>query len=568
LRDQLTIGCTTSHRDQPQGLQRAREARGQIGRVAGRLVAGEVRHRLALDARDLVELARAEDDVLEQRRVDRLGDVAQRPVLERLDGGLEQRVGGHDDHRDIDVARAHRAQELDPGHPRHRDVAQDDVERRRLEDGRGLASVGGGRDVVPRLGEDALEGPEQGGFVVRDQHSSHARILCTDRWCRRSDAGSHHILRVKSMARILVVDDSAVNRKLLAACLAETGHELIEAESGERALELAHAQHPDLVLLDVMMPGIDGFETTRRLKAAAGDGFLPIVLITALNDHASRLTGIATGADDFLTKPFDRQELLARVKNLLALRAKDLALVERSLALVELNRFKDEMSALIVHDLKNPMAVILSTCDFLSRELGPGAADAIHREALEDARTAGRRVMRLLANLLDVSRIEASHLDLRRAPTDVGALLDDIAHQRRLLAQAKRIGLDVAAHGLVNVDADGDLLSRAVENMVDNSLRHTPRDGRVELAAEGSHELVRISVANTGKPIPVEARSLIFEKFGQASPLVGRTNLGMGLYFCRLATELHGGRIWVEETPAFATVFVMELPRISAAAGA
>src|SRR5689334_4903365 len=129
------------------------------------------------------------------------------------------------------------------------------------------------------------------------------------------------------MAKILVVDDEAVNRELIAAYLEGSGHELIEASSGDEALAIASAKLPDLVLLDVIMPGMNGFEVARRLNELAAEQYLPIVLLTALSDHTSRVVGLRTGADEYLCKPVDQFELSARIRTLLALRDKELALL-------------------------------------------------------------------------------------------------------------------------------------------------------------------------------------------------------------------------------------------------
>ena len=151
------------------------------------------------------------------------------------------------------------------------------------------------------------------------------------------------------MSCILIVDNDPLNRELLHAHLDGDGNTLLEAESGESALALAATHPPDIVLLDVMMPGIGGFRTARILKERAGARFLPIILLTSLNDTLSRVEGLNHGADDFLTKPFDGVELKLRIRNLLALR-------EKETAVFELARFREEMSQLLVHDLKGPLS--------------------------------------------------------------------------------------------------------------------------------------------------------------------------------------------------------------------
>ncbi len=360
------------------------------------------------------------------------------------------------------------------------------------------------------------------------------------------------------MARILIVDDEPLNRELLHAFFEDEGHELVEAQTGEEALTRAAELPPDLVLLDVMMPGMDGFETCTALKAQARDEFLPIVLVTALGDHASRVKGLRTGADDFLTKPVDRQELRARTSNLLMLREKELALVQRSTRFAELNRFKDEMSEMIVHDLKNPLAAVLANLDYVIDQ--PNELEEPALDALRDARTASRRALRLIHNLVDVARMEAGRIELRRTPTPFGHLLTPVIRQRTAAARNRGITLVDAVNTEVRLDADADLVTRVVENLYDNSLRYTPPGGRILAWGESDGKGAQLHIGNTGPPIPAEARELVFEKFGHRSSKTGRMNLGLGLYFCRLAAEAHGGRIWVEETKDLPTVFNLSLP--------
>ena len=361
------------------------------------------------------------------------------------------------------------------------------------------------------------------------------------------------------MARILIVDDEPQNRELLVALLDGEGHELAEAGTGESALAKAAAEPPDLVLCDVVMPGQNGFEITRLLKQQAGERWLPVVLVTALSDPSSRLLGLRVGADEFLTKPVDRSELKVRVGNLLKLCATNDALQKRNRELEELHRLKDEMAAMLVHDLKNPMAVVLSSLDYVI-ELAEGREPEVDAAA-RDGLAAGRRVMRLLANLLDVTRMEAGRFEPRRAELDLAALLTPLVEQRALMARAHKVELRGAIRPGVTANVDGDLVVRVVENLLDNALRHTPREGRVEVALEADDGRLDLRVANSGSPIPPELRAKLFEKFERAEASAHGMNLGLGLYFCRLAAEAHGGGVWIEEGAALPTVFRVSLPR-------
>jgi K+-sensing histidine kinase KdpD len=359
------------------------------------------------------------------------------------------------------------------------------------------------------------------------------------------------------VAKILVVDDDPINRELLRAYLDSSGHDILEAESGEQAVALARDIAPDLVLLDVMMPGMSGFAATRLLKNLAPDEFLPVVLVTALSDHASRLEGLRTGADELLTKPIDRHELMLRVANLLKLRDREAALTRRNLELVELHRFREELSAMIVHDLRNPLTAVIANLGFAidDTQIQPDTL-----EALRDSKSAADRAVRLLANLLDVARLEERQLQLRRSLVPVADLVGPLVHQRQHLAGSRSISIDSAIDEAARVYVDTDLIGRVIENVFDNALRYTPQGGRIAVCGTMIPDAVRVTIGNSGAAIPVESRTHIFEKYAQLGHAVGRMNLGLGLYFCRLAAEAHGGRMWVDETADLPTVFALELP--------
>jgi len=358
------------------------------------------------------------------------------------------------------------------------------------------------------------------------------------------------------MARVLVVDDNALNRELLRAYLEPTGHEVVEADSGEAALAEAAASPPDVVLLDVMMPGLNGFQTATLLKERA-EGFLPVIIVSALNDASSKLLALRVGADDFLTKPVDRFEIAARVGNLLKLRSKEHELKQSNARMAELQRFRDEMAELIVHDLKNPMSVVMSNLDYVLEDPRSAAMTDL-RDAIDDARRGGQRALRLLANLLDLARLEASRLELKQTSLTLRNLVQPVLDQRTRMFQLRKLRLDAQlSEDLVLVDVD--LFTRAVENILDNALRYAPGEGLIGVSVRRNESTLELRVGNSGPPVPVSERERIFEKFGQAEG-AQRTNLGLGLYFCRLVLEAHGGRLSLDEAPGLPTVFSFALP--------
>jgi two-component system sensor histidine kinase/response regulator len=358
------------------------------------------------------------------------------------------------------------------------------------------------------------------------------------------------------MRKILVVDDEPLNRKLLRETLADDQTIVLEAASGEEALEISARSCPDLVITDVVMPGIDGFETARRLKEAAGDIFLPVILVTGLGDRDSRLRGFEVGADEFVTKPIDRTELCMRVRTLFGLRQKELQLRDRNLNLLELVHFRDEMGSLLVHDLKSPASVLRLCLEALQKQGSVLPASAL--EALNDARGANERIIRIVENMLDLVHLESQRLVLHRSPTRLADLLRAAAAGRGAIARSRTVSVELEGDRNLQVSADVDLITRVIENVLDNSLRHVPRGGRILMKCEARGDLATIAIGNDGPPVPTELREAIFEKFTRGEGGT-RSNLGFGLYFCRLAVEAHGGRIWVADQPMPA-VFGLDLP--------
>jgi signal transduction histidine kinase len=359
------------------------------------------------------------------------------------------------------------------------------------------------------------------------------------------------------MGRILVVDDEPLNRHLLRACFGGSGHEIVEASDGFEALVAAEEVTPDLVLLDVMMPGMDGYTCVKQLRALFAGELVPIVLVTALHDREARMTGLAAGADEFLTKPIDREELLVRSGNLLALRARELALQQRNVELAEMQRFQDDTMAMLVHDLKSPLSVIQASVDYLLG-LGVGGDDA--REALDDCRQAGSRIARLVGNILEVAHAESGHLTLRTAPASLAPVIEGILGPRR--AGLERRGVTVEVDARVSADIDRDLMARVIENLIDNGSRHTPQGGRLRVWTRSVPDAVEVRIGNSGPAIPESSRGLVFEKYTQVwdARSGGGGSFGLGPHYCRPAVEAHGGSIWIEELPDLPPVFAIRVP--------
>jgi signal transduction histidine kinase len=349
---------------------------------------------------------------------------------------------------------------------------------------------------------------------------------------------------------ILVVDDLDQNRRLATSILSRAGYEVVSFESGEAALAEAPQHDPDLVVLDVMMPGMDGFETCRRLRALPICTETPIMFHTALDDLDAYRRALAAGADDFLVKPIRHGELLIRVRSLIRLRRLSRELEAQAKVskrqrdeLATLQRQKDELMALVVHDLKSPLAVMTMDAQFA---LQRAKLDPDLRDCLESIESSTETMSRMVLNLLDISRAEDHALVLRRTPTSIDELVAVVARSLRRRAAEKRHRLEVKSDPAI-ADVDVDLLRRVLENLVDNACKYTPAGGAIVIEVAAREGRVHLCVSDEGPGIPEHARERIFDKYAQ---LEGRRDVhsrGLGLTFCKLAVEAHGGRIWVAE---------------------
>jgi two-component system, sensor histidine kinase and response regulator len=371
--------------------------------------------------------------------------------------------------------------------------------------------------------------------------------------------------------RILVVDDTAANVRLLSGILQIAGYTVETAGNGPDALPVCERNPPDVVLLDVMMPDMDGFEVCRRIKAT--DPFLPVVMVTALQDTADRVRALEAGADDFLTKPVDEVEVLARVRTLVRARRQHRELETAYFDLRRAESLRDSLSAMLVHDLRTPLTGIIGPLETLIAD--PAAPlSAIQKEMLNICRNSSYQLLGMVNDLLDVNKMEAGEIALERAellPEEAAgealALVQTLADQKDI-----RVERDIAPD-LPRLNADRDLLRRILVNLLGNALKFTPRDGTVTLSLhreeqESGEPSVVFTVRDTGEGIPRESFTRIFEKFGQVeSRKEGRKmSTGLGLTFCKMAVEAHGGHIWVESELGQGSAFFVSLPAESPAA--
>ncbi len=368
--------------------------------------------------------------------------------------------------------------------------------------------------------------------------------------------------------RVLVVDDNETNRLFVEETLVPLGYEVVSAASGAEALERFAAVQPDCVLLDVRMPGMDGFQTIDALRRLPGGADVPVLFLTALRDLDTFDRALRQGGDDFLTKPIHPATLLARVEALVRIRELDSKL--RSLydqlraqrdALTRVQLAKERLTAFLVHDLKAPISVVSLSATLINRDSTAsadvrGLAGSISREA--------HRMHQMVLNLLDVSRGEEGRLEPRRSDVDLGALVGDVARALDATANDHEVTIERSVDAALGaVPLDPDLFRRVVENLVENGIRHARRNGTVRIVARAAEAAIELRVIDSGAGVPGDMRERIFDKYVQVESTdgsVSRGGRGLGLAFCKLAVEAHGGTIFVDGTAPCGT-FVVRVPR-------
>ncbi len=360
--------------------------------------------------------------------------------------------------------------------------------------------------------------------------------------------------------RILVVDDSADNLFLIQSLLEGEGYTIEAAPNGMEALAKIPTFKPDLLLLDVMMPVMDGYEVTRQLRKNATSPFIPILLITAY-DQLSVARGLDIGADDFIRKPVEFDELLARVRSLLRLKH---SVDERD----EIARQREDFVSRLTHDLRTPLVAADRMLNLITQgTMGP-ISDEI-KEALEVTSRSNQNLLQLVNMLLEVYRYEAGRKRLSFTQVDLAALAEEVIQELRFLAQEKGLMIDLiqAANSRVLVDGDRLELRRVLTNLIGNAIKFTDqglikvqlstkqvRPGHVHAGAK----IVQVQVQDTGPGISAEEQMRLFEGFAPGKHQ--RSASGLGLHLSRCIIEVHHGTITVESEVGRGSIFTVRLP--------
>jgi two-component system, sensor histidine kinase and response regulator len=351
---------------------------------------------------------------------------------------------------------------------------------------------------------------------------------------------------------IVVVDDNEQNRLVIRYLFEPPDYRVLEAPDGLSGLELIRAEQPDCVLLDLAMPGLDGFEVLNRLRADPRAREIPVLVLTASAESTGSMElALRSGAVDYLTKPISPGRVAARVRGA----------IERRRLRQEMQELRGTFTSMLVHDLRSPLTIINGYLQLLE-----GSAEALpgkHRRYLTSIREACTRMIRLIGDILDVSKLEEGKLALEREPVDLVALSGEIVERLGPVATQHSVLLVFEpAVASLTVLADPRRLEQVLMNLLGNALKFTPSGGRIGVTLDSDGVGALVTVSDSGPGIAAHEMPLLFEKFSQTSAAKGARGpgTGLGLVICRHLIEAHGGRIWAESEPGHGSRFIFRLP--------
>jgi signal transduction histidine kinase len=355
--------------------------------------------------------------------------------------------------------------------------------------------------------------------------------------------------------RILIVDDDRINARILRGILGSDGYEVTDVGSGEAALDAYPQFAPDLVLLDVMLPGIDGFETCRRLKSRYAEACAPVIFITAKSDSADVVTGLEAGGVDYLPKPFRPTEALARIR----IHLQNRLLVAQ---LSKANEAKNRLLGMAAHDLRNPLASIRGLAEFL-RDGTVGPLSVNQLDLVNTIHEASQSMLILVNELLDTAVIEAGELRIRPEVCALGELIEKSILLNNINAAQKNTRIVLLPGSLPpQARLDAQKMRQVLDNLLSNAAKFSPSGSiiTVQTATEGTN--YTISVRDQGPGVPEAERHHLFQDFGRTSvlPTAGESSTGLGLAICRKIVEAHRGHIGAENLPGGGCNFHITLP--------
>ena len=365
----------------------------------------------------------------------------------------------------------------------------------------------------------------------------------------------------RSDYKILIVDDVISNVLLLKILLTNEKFQVCTANNGRACIEMTKKEHPDLILLDVMMPDINGFDTAVILKKDPETKDIPIIFLTALNSPQDLVHGFQVGANDFLTKPFNKEELVMRVTQQISLVAAKRIIEKQNAELKATLCNRDKMYSVIAHDLRSPMASIRMVLNLIVQSTSAEKVGPELYMLLDQANRESEEVHDLLDNLLKWTKSQTGRLNVVLQDLDLNDIVPGVVEIFEMIANTKNIKLELKkTDEALKVHADNDMLKTVLRNFMSNAVKFSPENSTIQIAMAKEGDFARVSVKDQGVGIAADRLGSIFHKGETTYGTGGEEGSGLGLQLCQDFARKNGGDCYVESVEGQGSTFSFTIP--------
>lgn len=359
---------------------------------------------------------------------------------------------------------------------------------------------------------------------------------------------------------LLLVDDNSNNLKLLASVLHPEGYRLSLAKNGVNALKIAKNTLPDLILLDIMMPEMDGFDVCKKLKADPSTRDIPVIFLTAKSDTEDIIKGFQIGGVDYITKPFRKEELVIRVRTHIDLQSKKVELEEQAVELKRSNQIKDLMFSIISHDLRGPIGSMKTMLNILMQK--DNTADKFISNAIKNLNKTADNTLILLENLLIWAKSQKQDLEIKEESISAHSQIEDIVTLFHHFITEKAINLELDLSKKYDVKVDKNIFNTILRNLMSNAIKFTPKDGEIKIRSWKKEDRLFISIKDSGIGMSKEVQYNILKE-GQMISTAGTNKekgSGLGLILCNNLIKRSKGELIINSKEGSGTEIIIQLP--------
>lgn len=373
------------------------------------------------------------------------------------------------------------------------------------------------------------------------------------------------------MNNILIVDDAPINLRALSQTLMKAGYKVRPANNGKTALQVAESLLPDLILLDIMMPDMNGYQVCKQLKSNPKTKDIAVIFISALSDGLDKIKAFEAGGIDYIIKPFHKEEILARVDTHITLGNMNKQLVQQNSNLIKLNQEKNEFLGIAAHDLKNPLSAIKGYAEEISEDFDSMSKQEVIEYACFIQRSS-QQMFTLITNLLDVNKIESGKINLSLETTDIFPILKDTLNRNIIMADKKNItfkGLEkFDLENNTNLYAayiDTNIVTQILDNIVSNAIKYSFKNKDVTLGLLHDETMIYFKINNQCNNFTEEDRQKLFHKFSRLStkPTAKEHSTGLGLFIVKKLVDILHGKIWCESSIDKGITFITAFPKFA-----